>query len=166
MADAVRTPDGHHIVVDGRRWRASDPRIPAPLATELRKELMAARRTVAGALRSGDAGAMSAARHRVDAAKRALGERGAPWWEPADEEAQRARITATIDALLSARPGRTTCPSEVARAAGGDDWRPLMRLVRTVARERAERGELRVTQAGQQVSPPYRGPIRIAPPEP
>ena len=29
------TPDGHHIVVDGRKWRAQDPHIPEALAGEL-----------------------------------------------------------------------------------------------------------------------------------
>ena len=28
MAEPERTPDGHHIVVNGRRWRATDPLIP------------------------------------------------------------------------------------------------------------------------------------------
>lgn len=28
MTEPEHTPDGHHIVVDGRRWRATDPLIP------------------------------------------------------------------------------------------------------------------------------------------
>ena len=42
------------------------------------RELMAARRGVREA--AGDPVAMAAARRRVDAAKRALGERGPVWW--------------------------------------------------------------------------------------
>ena len=40
--------EGRWIVIGGRRWRASDPEIPAPLRTELVAELMDdARRLVA-----------------------------------------------------------------------------------------------------------------------
>jgi hypothetical protein len=41
---------------------------------------MAARRGVAAANRAGDAAALRNARAAVDAAKRALGERGPVWW--------------------------------------------------------------------------------------
>ena len=80
-----RTPDGRYIVVDGRRWRASDPRLPEARRQELVDELMSARRAVAAAKKSGDAEAERAARDRVHAAKVALGERGKPWWEPGGE---------------------------------------------------------------------------------
>ena len=74
------TPDGRHIVVDGRRWRASDPGLPEERRQALVSELMAARRAVGAAKRAGDAVAERAARDRVHAAKVALGERGTPWW--------------------------------------------------------------------------------------
>jgi hypothetical protein len=80
-----RTPDGRYIIVDGRRWRASDPRIPEERRQELVDELMSARRAVAAAKRADDAHAERAARDRVHAAKVALGERGQPWWEPGGE---------------------------------------------------------------------------------
>lgn len=80
-----RTPDGRYIVIDGRRWRASDPRLPAARRQELVNELMAARRAVGAASRAMDAEAERAARDRVHAAKVALGERGKPWWEPGGE---------------------------------------------------------------------------------
>jgi hypothetical protein len=76
-----RTPDGRYIVVNGRRWRASDPGLPEERRAELVAELMAGRRAVKAAVRAGDAVAERAARDRVHAAKVALGERGAPWWE-------------------------------------------------------------------------------------
>jgi hypothetical protein len=75
-----RTPDGRYIVVDGRRWRASDPGLPEERRRELVGELMSARRAVGAAKRAGDAAAERAARDRVHAAKVALGERGTPWW--------------------------------------------------------------------------------------
>ena len=85
-----RTPDGRYVVIDGRRWRATDPLIPEDVAAELRKELMSARRAVGAALTAQDATAERAARDRVQQAKTALGERGTPWWEQTDDE-RRAR---------------------------------------------------------------------------
>jgi len=82
-----RTPDGRYVVIDGRRWRASDPRLPEARRQELVDELMAARRAVGAAKRSGDPDAERHARARVHEAKVALGERGRPWWEPGGERA-------------------------------------------------------------------------------
>ncbi len=56
----------------GRLWRMSNPALPEAERNHLVAELMAARRAVRA--RKPDA------RARVDAAKRALGERGPPWW--------------------------------------------------------------------------------------
>lgn len=71
--------DGRFIVVAGRRWRATDPEIPDEVAATLRRALMAARRDVGAALRTGVD--PKPARARVHAAKVALGERGTAWWE-------------------------------------------------------------------------------------
>ncbi|MBT0769394.1 hypothetical protein KIH74_10720 [Kineosporia sp. J2-2] len=76
-----RTPDGHHVVIDGRKWRATDPDLPPEVSEVLRHELMDARRAVGRALKSADPGAERDARDRVQRAKVALGERGTPWWE-------------------------------------------------------------------------------------
>ena len=73
------TEDGRYVVIDGRRWRATDPLVPDEVAAILRAELMAARRDVGRALRAGDAAAERLARDRVHAAKVALGERGPRW---------------------------------------------------------------------------------------
>lgn len=80
-AGPERTPDGRYVIVDGRRWRATDPSIPEERRKELVAELMSARRAVGAAKRAGDEEAERAARDRVHAAKVALGERGEPWWE-------------------------------------------------------------------------------------
>jgi hypothetical protein len=69
------------IVIDGRRWRRSDPSLPEERRQELVRELMSARSSVGWAKRRGDAVAERAARDRVHAAKVALGERGPKWWE-------------------------------------------------------------------------------------
>jgi hypothetical protein len=65
--------------------------------------------------------------------------------------------------LARLRPGRTICPSDVARSLSSD-WRPLMEPTRTVARRLVEAGDVEITQGGQVVDPgSARGPIRIRP---
>ncbi|GAA4777107.1 hypothetical protein GCM10023200_07370 [Actinomycetospora chlora] len=86
------TDDGRYVVIDGRRWRATDPAIPEGDAAVLRRWLMAARRDVGTTKRAADGDGESAARARVHAAKTALGERGPAWWDQTDEE-RRARWT-------------------------------------------------------------------------
>jgi hypothetical protein len=81
MGEVERTEDGRYIVVNGRRWRASDPGLSPERRQELVNELMAARRAVGAAKRTGDAEAERAARSQVNDAKVKLGERGTPWWE-------------------------------------------------------------------------------------
>ena len=74
------TPDGRYFVVRGRLWRCSDPALDAEARVVLTSELMSARRAKQAAMRRGDDAAREAARRRIDAAKQALGERGAVWW--------------------------------------------------------------------------------------
>lgn len=148
-----RTEDGRYVVVDGRRWRATDPRIPEALRAELVAELMDARRRVR---HDGPA-----ARARVSDAKVALGERGHPWWEPATQEDLAARAAAAYRALLRHRDG-TMCPSDIARIVDGQRWRPLLPLVRQVAWKLTDAGTLVVQQKGQPVGRDARGPLRVA----
>lgn len=57
---------------------------------------------------------------------------------------------------------KTICPSEVARAMSGDDWRSLMPLVREVGAELLAEGLIDVTQKGAAVHPlTAKGPIRF-----
>ena len=76
------------------------------------------------------------------------------------------RLEATILDLLAQRsPAATICPSDAARAVGGDDeavWRPMMEPARQAARRLVERGEVVITQGGRVVDPATAtGPIRI-----
>jgi len=75
------TPDGRYFVVRGRLWRTSNPALDPATREGLVKELMAARRAVGAAKRSGDPAAEAAAHAAVDRAKIALGERGPVWWD-------------------------------------------------------------------------------------
>jgi hypothetical protein len=74
-----------------------------------------------------------------------------------------AALEEDILALLAARArGATLCPSEVARARGGEDWRALMEPVREAARRLVARGLLDITQGGRPVDPSTaRGAIRL-----
>ncbi|MFC5075861.1 hypothetical protein ACFPN0_30670 [Kitasatospora cinereorecta] len=102
-AGPERTPDGRYVVVNHRRWRATDPDIPPGVSSRLRHHLMAARRAVSAARRAADAAAERRARERVHVAKVALGERGTPWWEQSTEE-RRRRWEKGVAELDSAEP--------------------------------------------------------------
>ena len=80
------------------------------------------------------------------------------------EAEQRERAASAITQLLRQRAGKTICPSEAARAIGGDDWRDLMPLVRDVASDLAAEGRVIVQQKGETVDiATARGPVRLAP---
>lgn len=94
VAEPERTADGHYVVIDGRKWRATDPDVPPDRRTELVRILMAWRREVK---RTKGTDGEAAARAGVNAAKVALGERGTPpWWEQSADE-RRARWEALVD---------------------------------------------------------------------
>ena len=87
------TDDGRYLVIDGRRWRATDPAIPEERRQELVDTLMAWRREVR---RTRGTEEERRSRDGVQAAKVALGERGSPpWWEEDDDE-RRARWEAEV----------------------------------------------------------------------
>ena len=81
MGEPLLTPDGRYLVVRGRLWRASNPGLDPQARQREVDRLMAARRAVRAALQAGDAQALARARAAVQAAKVALGERGAVWWD-------------------------------------------------------------------------------------
>jgi hypothetical protein len=67
-----------------------------------------------------------------------------------------------LDLLAQRDPGKTICPSDVARATAPDDWRPLMQPVRDAAARLAAAGRIEVTQGGTVVDvTTARGPVRI-----
>ncbi|KTR25145.1 biopolymer transporter Tol [Curtobacterium sp. C1] len=94
-------PDDHHFVVDGRRWRRTDPALPEDLAAALRSHLGRGRNAVRRAKRDGDDEALAAARRRNGLAKHGLGERGPEWWTrpEADRVADARRALEELDAL-------------------------------------------------------------------
>lgn len=72
-------------------------------------------------------------------------------------------LEASILSLLEARAASATiCPSEAARAVGGEGWRELMEPARQAARRLVAREEVEVTQGGHVVDPSTaKGPIRV-----
>ena len=69
---------------------------------------------------------------------------------------------AILDLLASRAEDATICPSDAARAVGGEDWRALMELARQAARRLVADDQVVVTQGGEVVDPATaKGPIRI-----
>lgn len=79
-----------------------------------------------------------------------------------DVTEQRLR-EAILDLARERGPSKSICPSDAARAVGGDDWRDLMDDARDAARTLAKAGDVEITQGGDVVDPAtnWRGPIRI-----
>lgn len=75
--DYTPTPDRRYYVIRGRLWRLSNPALDQQQHERLVDELMSAKHAVRD---SKDSRARITARLKVDAAKRALGERGQVWW--------------------------------------------------------------------------------------
>lgn len=74
------------------------------------------------------------------------------------------RLRAAILALAQHRGSTSSiCPSDAARAIGGNSWRELTAQSRTIAFALARAGDIQITQRGNVIDPyrPPRGPIRI-----
>ena len=87
------------LVIDGRRWRRTDPSLPEDVVAALRSHLGRARSAVKAARRAReeDPDALAAARARVDLAKRGLGERGPYWWDRSEDERREAALSALAE---------------------------------------------------------------------
>jgi hypothetical protein len=100
------------LVIDGRRWRRTDPALPDDLAARLRSHLGRARSGVRSGKRAGDDDSVAEARHRVGLAKAGLGERGPRWWD--DEVAARiARALTAVAELDRLAPPRADDDADV-----------------------------------------------------
>ena len=74
--------------------------------------------------------------------------------------------TALEDAILQLLNARardaSICPSEAARAVGGESWQSLMEPARKAARRLVTQEKVQITQTGKVVDPSRaKGPIRI-----
>ena len=80
------------LIVNGRRWRRTDPCLPDDVVKQLQSQLGRGRSGVRTAKAAGDDQALTLARRRVGIAKHGLGERGPYWWdEPEADRVMRAR---------------------------------------------------------------------------
>ena len=72
-------------------------------------------------------------------------------------------LEAAVLTLLANRArGATICPSEAARAVGGEQWAALMEPARAAARRLVAAGQIDIVQAGRVVDPSTaKGPIRL-----
>jgi hypothetical protein len=83
------TPDGRYFVVRGKLWRMANPNLSPPTRS------VKARSAVRSAKLAGDPVAEAAAHRAVDAAKRALGERGPVWWTDGSPDLNRQMVKDT-----------------------------------------------------------------------
>ena len=68
----------------------------------------------------------------------------------------------TFDLLAQRDPGKTICPSEVARALDPEGWRRLMPKVRATAVGLARQGKLVITRHNKPVDPnAFKGVYRL-----
>ncbi|MEN7341549.1 MAG: DUF2256 and DUF3253 domain-containing protein [Pseudomonadota bacterium] len=71
-------------------------------------------------------------------------------------------LEAAILAILAKRGQKTMCPSEAAKAVGGEDWRALNEAARNAARRLVARDKIRIMQNNREVDPSRaKGPIRL-----
>jgi hypothetical protein len=69
--------------------------------------------------------------------------------------------------LIEARSGKTICPTDAARLAGGDSWRRLLPAVRQAAVHLARSGAIAIYRHGKPVDPDrFKGVYRLGPPLP
>ncbi|MBF4551028.1 DUF3253 domain-containing protein [Pseudoclavibacter sp. VKM Ac-2888] len=67
-----------------------------------------------------------------------------------------------LELLAKRAEGATICPSEAARAVGGDEWRCEMDAARAAALRLVAAGDVDITQGGEVVDgASAKGPIRI-----
>jgi len=100
--DYTPTPDRRYFVVRGRLWRLSNPFLDPATHERLVRDLMSARRKIKT---SSNQQVRNSARIRIDAAKRALGERGDVWWTDGAPDYNRKLIVNTPYASWYAQGG-------------------------------------------------------------
>ncbi|KAK3985274.1 hypothetical protein QBC44DRAFT_345418 [Cladorrhinum sp. PSN332] len=82
------TQDGHHVIVKGRKWRATDPSVPDEAVAELKYYLAMGRSGIREPQKGQppDEEKIKLLRHTAALSKVGLGQRGKPeWWNDTDE---------------------------------------------------------------------------------
>ncbi|MEM6625601.1 MAG: DUF3253 domain-containing protein [Pseudomonadota bacterium] len=77
---------------------------------------------------------------------------------------ERENVEAAILGLVEARGAdKSICPTEAARAVGGEDWRPLLKIVKAEAVRLAHDGRISILRKGKSVDPDdFKGVYRLS----
>jgi hypothetical protein len=138
---SLSSDDERYLVINGRRWRRSNPNIPENLRQELVHELMRARRQLVAPISKA---AEKRARAAVHDAKVALGERGHPWWIDPTEEGDNQRIAAALRALLRSRTNGPAYSTEIAQIVRSTSPHAISEAVHRVALGMQNEGLLKI----------------------
>lgn len=95
MSETGSVDDDRWLIINGRKWRRTDPVLDDSLVSRLKSHLGRGRSGVRSAKSAGDDDAVAAARKRVGLAKHGLGERGPYWWDSPEND----RIARATEAL-------------------------------------------------------------------
>jgi hypothetical protein len=98
MSETGSVDDDRWLVIDGRKWRRTDPVLDEQTLARLKSHLGRGRSGVRSAKASGDEDAVAAARRRTGLAKHGLGERGPYWWDSPEQD-RLARATEALKQL-------------------------------------------------------------------
>ncbi|WP_082471375.1 hypothetical protein [Arthrobacter sp. Leaf234] len=116
MLDLADTTDDERFFLhSGRRWRKTDPTLPADVRARLMSHLGRGRSGVRTSAKGDDGAALPRARRTVQLAKEGLGERGTAWWDQTAAERE-ARWTAALEELDALHPKRPEPADRVDRA--------------------------------------------------
>lgn len=116
MLDLANTTDDERFFLhSGRRWRKTDPTLPADVRARLMSHLGRGRSGVRTSAKGDDGAALPRARRTVQLAKEGLGERGTAWWDQTAAE-RAARWTAALEELDALHPKRPEQAGRVDRA--------------------------------------------------
>lgn len=116
MLDLADTTDDERFFLhSGRRWRKTDPTLPADVRARLMSHLGRGRSGVRTSAKGDDGAALPRARRTVQLAKEGLGERGTAWWDQTAAE-RAARWTAALEELDALHPKRPEQAGRVDRA--------------------------------------------------
>ena len=95
MSETGSVDDDRWMVINGHKWRRTDPVLDESLVSRLKSHLGRGRSGVRAAKSAGDSDAVAASRKRVGLAKHGLGERGPYWWDSPEKD----RIARANEAL-------------------------------------------------------------------
>ena len=146
--------DDRYFVIQGRRWRKTDPNIPEQYRQDLVNCLMQGRRQVKAALQSKDNTALKQARHQVNQAKIALGERGTPWWKSPSDDDLLKRAQAVMHSLLTINPDKAVNLGDIQAVTGARYWSETLeaRFIKNLPTDRNCCGNISINKTNESIA--------------